>query len=102
MWRPFGPGGKQQISTSVAGCREAGAAKNFYLTRENKLMAEVNGQGRVGCRSVAAAVRRPSVRVRLCVRVTADGRRFLVNTAVEQKASAPITLVQNWTADFKR
>ena len=34
--------------------------------------------------------------------VTADGQRFLVNTAVEQKTSSPITLVINWTADLKR
>jgi hypothetical protein len=34
--------------------------------------------------------------------VTADGQRFLVNIPVEQKASAPITLVLNWTADLKR
>jgi hypothetical protein len=34
--------------------------------------------------------------------VTADGRRFLVNMAVEQQTSAPLTLVQNWTAELKR
>ena len=34
--------------------------------------------------------------------VTADGQRFLVNIPVDQKASAPITLVLNWTADLKR
>jgi len=33
---------------------------------------------------------------------TADGQRFLVNTAVEQKTSSPITLVVNWTADLKK
>jgi len=34
--------------------------------------------------------------------VTADGQRFLINTAVEQRSAAPITLVTNWTADLKR
>jgi hypothetical protein len=34
--------------------------------------------------------------------VTADGQRFLVNTAVEQQITLPITLVLNWTADLKK
>ena len=34
--------------------------------------------------------------------LTSDGQRFLINTMVEQKASGPITLVLNWTADLKR
>jgi len=34
--------------------------------------------------------------------VMGDGQRFLINTAMEQKASSPITLVLNWTADWKR
>jgi hypothetical protein len=36
------------------------------------------------------------------VRCTHDGKRLLVNLAVEQRTSAPITLVINWTADLKR
>ena len=34
--------------------------------------------------------------------VTVDGQRFLVNAAVEQQITAPITLVLNWTADLKK
>jgi len=34
--------------------------------------------------------------------VTADGQRFLVNKAVEQKAPLPISPVLNWTAGLKR
>jgi len=34
--------------------------------------------------------------------VTADGQRFLINTAPEQAASAPIAVVVNWTAGLKR
>jgi hypothetical protein len=30
--------------------------------------------------------------------VTADGQRFLINTALEQSSSVPITVVVNWTA----
>jgi Tol biopolymer transport system component len=34
--------------------------------------------------------------------VTADGRRFLVATTIEQQTIAPVTVVTNWTADLKR
>jgi hypothetical protein len=34
--------------------------------------------------------------------VSADGQRFLINTAVDQPMSAPITLVVNWTAGLKK
>ena len=34
--------------------------------------------------------------------VSADGQRSLVNTVVEETASAAITLVVNWTAGLKK
>ncbi|MGI9069591.1 MAG: hypothetical protein ACR2HX_24695 [Pyrinomonadaceae bacterium] len=34
--------------------------------------------------------------------VTADGQRFLLSTIVETKATAPLTVVINWTANLKR
>jgi serine/threonine protein kinase len=34
--------------------------------------------------------------------VTADGQRFLMNTPVEESASATITVVLNWTAELKK
>ena len=34
--------------------------------------------------------------------VSADGQRFLINTAPEQAVSAPITVVLNWTAGLKK
>ena len=34
--------------------------------------------------------------------VSADGQRFLINTAPEQAASAPITVVLNWAAELKK
>ena len=104
---PFpGPGGKQQISTSVGRQpRWRGDGKEiFYLAPDNKLMAaEVNGQGA----SLVVGAVRSLFEVHwyeygYAYDVTTDGRRFLVNTAVEQKASAPITLALNWTADLKR
>ncbi len=105
---PFpGPGGKRQISTSGATvpARWRGDGKEiFYLAPDNKLMAaEVNGQGatlEVGAVRALFEVRRGGPGS--VYDVTGDGQRFLVNTAVEQKTSSPITLVVNWTADLKK
>ena len=104
---PFpGPSGKRQVSTSGGiEPRWRGDGKEiFYLSSDNKLMAaEVNG---LGVRVEGGAVR-PLFEIRpsglgYFYDVTADGERFLVNTVVEQKAAAPITLVQNWTAELKK
>jgi hypothetical protein len=32
----------------------------------------------------------------------ADGKRFLVNSLLEQKGTQTLTLVNNWTADLKK
>jgi len=68
------------------------------------MAAEVNGQGAT---LEVGAVRplfeaRQSVTGGFLYDVTGDGQRFLINAAVEQKASSPIILVQNWTVDSKR
>jgi hypothetical protein len=34
--------------------------------------------------------------------VSADGQRFLIDSAPEQATSAPITVVLNWTAGLKK
>ena len=34
--------------------------------------------------------------------VSADGRRFLVNTPVEQQTPSPVTVVVNWAAPLRR
>ena len=34
--------------------------------------------------------------------VSADGQRFLLSGAPEQKAAEPITLIQNWAAGLRR
>jgi hypothetical protein len=104
---PFpGPGGKRRVSTSGGRLPKwrGDGREIFYLAPGNKLMAaEVNGQGA----TLEVGAVRPLFEVRPggslnADDVTADGQRFLVNTAAEQQASAPITLVQNWTADLKR
>jgi len=106
---PFpGPGGQRQIST--AGGRQPrwrGNGKElFYLAPDDKMMAaEVNGAGPT---TLQVGSVRPLFEVRQAVTggfvydVTGDGQRFLINAALEQKASSPITLVQNWSAATKR
>jgi hypothetical protein len=34
--------------------------------------------------------------------VTADGQRFLFNTVVDQPTRPALTVILNWTADFKK
>jgi Tol biopolymer transport system component len=104
---PFpGPGGKRQVSTSGGRLPKwrGDGGEIFYLAPDNKLMAaEVNGLGatlEVGAVRVLFEV--PLAGRGYVYDVTADGQRFLINTAVEKRASAPITLVLNWTADLKR
>ena len=87
---------------SAAGWRVG--TEMFYLAPDNKLMAAaVNGRGA----SFEAGVVKPLFQTRRAgprsqYDVTADGQRFLINTAPEQAASAPITVVVNWTAGLKR
>ena len=105
---PFpGPGSKRQISTAggLFPRWRADGKEIFYLAPDNKFIAaEVNPHGatlEVGAVLPLFEVR-PSLSDGYPYDVTADGQRFLVNTVVEQKASAPITLVINWTADLKK
>ena len=106
---PFpGPGAKRQISNSGGSQPKwRGDGKEIlYLAVDNKLMAaEVNGQG--GSLEVGAVRALFEIRPRgpsRSVYDTVDGQRFLVmvNTAVEQKSSSPITLVLNWMTDLKQ
>ena len=105
---PFpGPGGKWQISTA-GGDRPRwrhDGTEIFYLAPDNKLMAAaVNGKGASFEVGAVKPLFRDARRDRsaLSVRVSADGQRFLINTAPEQAASAPITVVLNWTAGLKK
>jgi eukaryotic-like serine/threonine-protein kinase len=102
---PFpGPGGKRQISISGGRLPKWRGREIFYLGLDNKLMvAEVSVKGE----TLEVGAARPLFEVRRggpgnLYDVTADGQRFLVNMAVEQQTSAPLTLVQNWTAELKR
>jgi eukaryotic-like serine/threonine-protein kinase len=104
---PFpGPGGKWQISTA-GGQRprwRRDGNEIFYLSPDNRLMAAaVNGKGA----SFGVSAIKPLFQTRATGRndryaVSADGQRFLINTAPEQSASAPIMVVLNWTAGLKK
>jgi Tol biopolymer transport system component len=105
---PFpGPSGKWQIST-VGGhsprWRHDGS-EVFYLTPDNKLnAASVNGKGagfEVGAVKPLFATRIVSAGG-YQYDVSADGQRFLIDTAPEQATSSPITVVLNWTAGLKK
>jgi Tol biopolymer transport system component len=101
-----GPGGKRRVSTAGGIFPRWRGKEIFYLTTDNKLMAaEVNAQGtalKVGAVRALFEFRPASVTAAYPYDVTTDGQRFLINPAVEQSASAPITLVQNWTAGVKK
>ena len=104
---PFpGPGGKWQVS--VAGgswprWRRDGK-EIFYVSAGNKLMAAaVSGHSSafdVGPVQPLFDVRPGGPR--FSYDVSPDGQRFLVNTLVEDRAEAPITLVVNWPALVKK
>ncbi|HXP80244.1 MAG TPA: protein kinase [Verrucomicrobiae bacterium] len=105
---PFpGPGGKWQISTAggyFPRWRHDGS-EIFYLTPDNRLMAaSINGKGagfEVGAVKPLFATRIVGGGI-YQYDVSADGQRFLINTAPEQATSAPITVVLNWTAELKK
>ena len=102
---PFkGDSGKRQISTNGGRLPKWRRNEIFYLALDNKLMvSEVHMKGE----TFEVGVTRPLFEIRPggpgnIYDVTTDGQRFLVNAAVEQQMTAPITLVLNWTADLKK
>jgi Tol biopolymer transport system component len=101
---PFpGPGGKWRISTNGGSWprwRRDGR-ELFFVEMTNRLMvASVTG---LEAALVVESVRplfeiRARVNSRYMYDVSADGKRFLVNTLSEQPATPPLTLVVNWPA----
>jgi eukaryotic-like serine/threonine-protein kinase len=106
---PFpGPGGKWQISTaggSYPRWRRDGT-EIFYLTADNTLMAgTVNGKASSFQVGVVKRLFQPHiVGPRHEYDVSADGQKFLINSAPQQNGAgpAPITVVVNWTAGLKK
>jgi Tol biopolymer transport system component len=106
--------GKYQVSTGAGGNQprwRRDGTEMFYIARDGKLMAVDVKTGpkfeagapkalfdaRLGIAANGIAFFRYDV--------TADGKRFLINTleaSAESSASAPITVVLNWQAATKR
>ena len=107
--------GKFHVSTGAGGTQprwRRDGKEIFYLATDGKLMAvEVQMAPRFepGAPKALFDPRIPRNRIppwaAFAYDVTADGKRFLVNsasTASESSASAPITVVVNWLAALKR
>jgi Tol biopolymer transport system component len=105
---PFpGPGGKWQISTAGGEFPrwQHDGTEIFYLSPENRLMAAtVNGKGANFEVGAVKSLFAPRIATggRYQYDVSPDGQRFLINTALDQATSAPITVVVNWTAGLKK
>jgi eukaryotic-like serine/threonine-protein kinase len=107
---PFpGPAGKWQISTAggQAPRWRRDGTEIFYVAPDNRMMvAAANGKG--GTFEVSAV--KPLFETHAITGrgysydVSADGQKFLINSAAHQNGSgpAPITVVLNWTAALKK
>jgi Tol biopolymer transport system component len=107
------PEGKWQVSTGIGTApprwRRDGK-ELFYATPDGLMAAEVNGEGstfEVGAVRSLFDVRRRAVGwlgsgPGASYDVSADGERFLVNTAVEELVAPPATVVVNWTAGLRK
>ena len=104
--RPFPqPGGKWQVSTEGGHFPvwSADGKEIFYVGDDNRLTAvpvRAESGFELGTPEPLFEVRLRSVLGR-AYDVSADGKRFLLNTALEDVRSASLTLVQNWTADLQ-
>jgi Tol biopolymer transport system component len=96
--------GKRQISTGGGRLPKWRRNEIFFLSLDNKLMvSEVN----VKKETFEVGATQPLFEIRPggagnVYDVTVDGQRFLINAAVEQQITAPITLVLNWAVDLKK
>jgi serine/threonine protein kinase/Tol biopolymer transport system component len=104
---PFkGPGGTRQISTGggMYPRWRADGKEIFYVGANGTLMAaEVSLRGASLEVDAIRPLGIPVITGRVYMYdVSSDGQRFLVAAPLEQKSSAPLTLVENWTALLKK
>jgi hypothetical protein len=101
-------GGKRQVSTGGGNnprWRRDGK-ELFYYSSDGKLMAVPVKSG--DSFEAGAAVSLFEFRAGHSIlalapyAVTGDGQRFLVNAVVESQTAPPLTVVVNWTAEWKR
>jgi hypothetical protein len=105
-------GGKWQVSTGGGAQPQwRGDGKElFFLSPDRRLMAvdvTVNGTTfGAGASTELFELRRVQTvglpGPRNFYAASADGKRFLVNAAAEERISTPTTVVVNWTSDLKR
>ncbi|MCL4524310.1 MAG: protein kinase [Acidobacteria bacterium] len=107
--KPFpGPAGRWQVSTD-GGTRpkwRRDGKEIFYLANDDKIMsAEIRVKGtaiEVGAVKPLFQTRAARQGLGSAFDATADGQRFLVNTAVVEQSASPVTLVVNWPAALKK
>ena len=103
-------GAKQLVSTGGGGWPRWShdGREIFYLSPDNRLMSvgvDVTRErlGLAAPRPLFAARLRPSARLDAYpYDVSPNGRRFVLNTLVEERTSTTITVVLNWTAVLSR
>ncbi len=108
-------GGKYQVSTGggIAPRWRRDGRELYYIASDAKLMAvAMRGESTLeaGLLSAGAALFQTNIHEaggyvttdKQQYDVTADGQRFLINTPVEGAASAPLTVVTNFTATLKK
>jgi len=105
-----GGGGKRQVSTGggFGPCWRGDGRELFYYAADGKLMV-VAVRSTESLETDAAvplfefrAGNTPAPSGATPYAVTADGRRFLINTMVETEPNAPLTVWTNWTAGVKK
>ncbi len=103
---PFpGPGVKRQVS--VSGGRDPRWRRDgkeiFYVGGGHLMAAEVHAKGAsIEVGTVQQLIGRIRTGRGYQYDVSADGQRFLVVSAPDQTANDPLTIVENWTAAFKK
>jgi len=109
--RPF-PATNEQWKVSVAGGTQPEWSRDgkelFYVAADRKMMAVPIGTDgdtfTAGTPQALFNVEIPegSAPYPTDYAVSADGRRFLVNSIVEQTSRPALTVVLNWTADLRK
>jgi Tol biopolymer transport system component len=104
--KPFSATGKYQVSTTGGGVEfwRGDGRELFYVTGDSLYAVDVRENGS----ALELGTPRPIMKVAAVsgtdgpFEPAADGKRFLVNSLLEQKGTQTLTLVNNWTADLKK
>jgi hypothetical protein len=109
--RPFPAGNDQSLASDAGGMHpewRRDGKELFYVSADRKLMAiPVTTDGESFVRGAPRAlfdVHMPEQTAPYPTdyAVTMDGKRFLVNTVVDQPARPALTVIVNWTSELKK